>query len=72
MASGRFAVFNEITCEVKESAYTGVSDKYRLQTPEGLEVLARLPSGPGHRRYQPGDTVALGFAATDVRLIEVL
>ena len=56
---------------VTESAYIGVSDKYRIATAEGLDVLVRLPSGPSSRRYAPGEPIATGFHAADVRLIEV-
>jgi putative spermidine/putrescine transport system ATP-binding protein len=62
---------NRIEGSVTESAYIGVSDKYRIATPEGLDILVRLPSGPSSRRYRPGETIAAGFHAADARLIEV-
>jgi ABC-type Fe3+/spermidine/putrescine transport system ATPase subunit len=62
---------NRIDGRVTESAYIGVSDKYRVVTPEGIEVLMRLPSGPSHRRYSAGEPFAAGFHAADARLIAV-
>src|SRR5262245_22157619 len=62
---------NRIDGSVTESAYIGVSDKYRIATPEGLDILVRLPSGPSTRRYQAGEPIATGFHAADARLIEV-
>ena len=62
---------NRIDGSVTESAYIGVSDKYRIATPEGLDILVRLPSGPSSRRYRPGEPIAAGFHAADARLIEV-
>ena len=62
---------NRIDGHIIESAYIGVSDKYRLRTPAGLEVLVRLPAGPSRRRYATGEPIAVGFAAGDARLIEV-
>jgi len=43
----------------------------RISTPEGLDVLVRLPSGPSSRRYGLGEAIAAGFHAADARLIEV-
>jgi putative spermidine/putrescine transport system ATP-binding protein len=65
------AALNRIEGVVAESAYIGVSDKLRISTPEGLEVLVRLPSGPSSRRYGLGEAIAAGFHAADARLIEV-
>jgi len=62
---------NRIDGSVTESAYIGVSDKYRIATPEGLDILVRLPSGSSSRRYQTGESIATGFHAADARLIEV-
>jgi hypothetical protein len=62
---------NRIEGSVMESAYIGVSDKYRIATSEGLDILVRLPSGPSSRRYRPGEPIAAGFHAADARLIEV-
>ena len=62
---------NRIDGRVTESAYIGVSDKYRVVTPEGIDVLIRLPSGPSHRRYSAGEPIAAGFHAADARLIAV-
>ncbi len=64
------APFNRITGEVREMAYTGISDKYRVAT-GGHDLLVRLPSGPGRRRFRPGESIALGFAPSDVRVVEV-
>jgi putative spermidine/putrescine transport system ATP-binding protein len=64
-------VVNRIDGSITESAYIGVSDKYRISTPDGLDVLVRLPSGPSRRRYQAGEQIAAGFHAADARLIEV-
>jgi putative spermidine/putrescine transport system ATP-binding protein len=66
--SGRL---NRIDGRVTDSAYIGVSDKYRVVTAEGIDVLMRLPSGPSHRRYSAGDPIAAGFHAADARLIAV-
>ena len=52
---------------VTDSAYIGVSDKYRVATPEGIDVLVRLPSGPSSRRYRAGEPIAAGFHAADAR-----
>jgi putative spermidine/putrescine transport system ATP-binding protein len=62
---------NRIDGRVTDSAYIGVSDKYRVVTAEGVDVLLRLPSGPSHRRYSAGETIAAGFHAADARLIAV-
>ena len=55
---------------VAETAYIGVSDKLRITTPEGLQILVRLPSGPSSRRYGSGEPICAGFHAADARLIE--
>jgi len=68
---GAPATVNRIDGLVAESAYIGVSDKYRFATAAGLNVLVRLPSGPMSRRYRPGEAIAAGFHAADARLIEV-
>src|SRR5262245_35575384 len=68
---GASVPINRIDGSVAESAYIGVSDKYRIATPEGLELLVRLPSGPSRRRYRAGEPIAVGFHAADARLIEV-
>jgi putative spermidine/putrescine transport system ATP-binding protein len=70
-AGGAPAPTNRIDGSVTESAYIGVSDKYRIATPEGLDILVRLPSGPSSRRYRAGEPIAAGFHAADARLIEV-
>jgi ABC-type Fe3+/spermidine/putrescine transport system ATPase subunit len=62
---------NRIDGTVLEIVYVGVSDKYRLRTAEGLELLVRLPSGPGSKRYRAGESMAVGFNAADARLIEL-
>jgi putative spermidine/putrescine transport system ATP-binding protein len=62
---------NRIDGRVTDSVYIGVSDKYRVVTPEGIDVLMRLPSGPSHRRYSAGEPIAAGFHAADARLIAV-
>jgi hypothetical protein len=62
---------NRIDGRVTDSAYIGVSDKYRVVSPEGLDVLMRLPSGPSQRRYSAGEPIAAGFHAADARLIAV-
>src|SRR3954447_21748695 len=46
---------NRIDGRVTDSAYIGVSDKYRIVTAEGVAVLMRLPSGPTSRRYRAGE-----------------
>ena len=63
--------FNRIRGEVRESAYTGGFDRYRIQTSDGLELLVRLPSGPGRRRYRMGETMEAGFAPADARIVEI-
>jgi putative spermidine/putrescine transport system ATP-binding protein len=63
---------NRVDGEVVETAFIGVSHKYRVRTPEGLELLVRLNAGPNSRRYTMGERLSVGFAASDVRLIEVL
>jgi ABC-type Fe3+/spermidine/putrescine transport system ATPase subunit len=62
---------NRVNGVVSESSYIGVSDKYRITTPDGLDILVRLPSGPSSRRYSAGEPIAAGFHAADARLIEV-
>ncbi len=62
---------NRLEGEVIESVYIGVSDKYRVRTKTGLELLVRLPAGQNARRYRAGETITVGFAAADARLIEV-
>jgi putative spermidine/putrescine transport system ATP-binding protein len=62
---------NRIDGRVTDSAYIGVSDKYRVVTAEGIDVLIRLPSGPSRRRYSAGEPIAAGFHAADARLIAV-
>ena len=62
---------NRIDGLVAEIAYIGVSDKYRISTPQGLDILVRLPSGPSSRRYASGEPISAGFHAADARLIEV-
>jgi putative spermidine/putrescine transport system ATP-binding protein len=62
---------NRIDGRVTDSAYIGVSDKYRVVSAEGLDVLVRLPSGPSRRRYSAGEPIAAGFHAADARLIAV-
>ncbi len=61
---------NRLQGVVIESAYIGVSDKFRLRLPSGLELLVRLPSGPRQRHYRSGEPMAVGFAPTDARIIE--
>lgn len=61
---------NLIKGVVRESAYTGGSDRYRIETEDGLDVLIRLPSGPGRRRYAMGETMEAGFAPADARIVE--
>jgi spermidine/putrescine ABC transporter ATP-binding subunit len=70
-AGGAPVPANRIDGSVAESAYIGVSDKYRIATSDGLELLVRLPSGPSNRRYRAGEPIAAGFHAADARLIEV-
>jgi putative spermidine/putrescine transport system ATP-binding protein len=70
-AGGAATTVNRIDGLVAESAYIGVSDKYRISTPGGLELLVRLPSGPSSRRYASGQPICAGFHAADARLIEV-
>jgi putative spermidine/putrescine transport system ATP-binding protein len=70
-AGGAPVPVNRIEGSVAESAYIGVSDKYRIATSDGLEFLVRLPSGPSSRRYRAGDPIAVGFHAADARLMEV-
>ena len=62
---------NRIEGRVTDTAYIGVSDKYRVVTTEGLDVLIRLPSGPSHRRYSAGEAIVVGFGADDARLVAV-
>jgi putative spermidine/putrescine transport system ATP-binding protein len=62
---------NRIDGRVTDSVYIGVSDKYRVVTAEGIDVLMRLPSGPSRRRYSAGEPIAAGFHAADARLISV-
>lgn len=62
---------NRIGGEVVESVYLGVSDKYRVRTGGGIEVLARFSAGEVRRRYVPGERLDLAFDPTDVRVIEV-
>lgn len=62
---------NRIDGRVTDSAYIGVSDKYRVVTSEGIDVLMRLPSGPSYRRYRVGESISAGFHAADARLIAV-
>ena len=62
---------NRIDGHVTDSAYIGVSDKYRVVTAEGVDVLMRLPSGPSSRRYSAGEPISAGFHAADARLIAV-
>ncbi|MGE0714623.1 MAG: ABC transporter ATP-binding protein [Alphaproteobacteria bacterium] len=66
---GRFDA--RIAGTVVECVYLGLSDKYRLRTPGGLELLARFPVSRTLARYAPGDVVAVGFHAADARIIEV-
>jgi putative spermidine/putrescine transport system ATP-binding protein len=70
-SGGELLPQNRIEGSVVESAYIGVSDKYRIATPEGLDILVRLPSGPSRRRYRTGEAIAAGFHAADALLIEV-
>jgi hypothetical protein len=63
---------NRVDGEVIETAFIGVSHKYRVRTPEGIELLVRLNAGPNSLRYTMGERLSVGFAASDVRLIEVL
>lgn len=62
---------NRIEGRVTDTAYIGVSDKYRVATTDGLDVLIRLPSGPSHRRYSAGEAIVVGFGADDARLVAV-
>jgi len=62
---------NQIEGTVVESIYIGISDKYRIRTAGGLEILARLNSGQGARRYNVGEPVRLAFDPADARLIEI-
>ena len=68
---GSSPALNRLEGEVIESVYIGVSDKYRVRTTSGLELLVRLSAGENARRYRAGETIAVGFAAADARLIEV-
>jgi putative spermidine/putrescine transport system ATP-binding protein len=70
LARGGATAANRIDGVVAESAYIGVSDKYRISTSDGLEVLVRLPSGPSSHRYGAGEPISAGFHAADARLIE--
>ena len=65
------AGLNRIKGEVLEQAYTGGSDRYRLRAANGMELLIKLPSGPGRRRYAAGDVLEAGFAPADARIVEV-
>jgi hypothetical protein len=68
---GEPAPLNRFDGTVIESAYIGVSDKYRMSTAQGLDILVRLPSGPSSQRYRAGDQIAVAFHPADARLIEV-
>jgi putative spermidine/putrescine transport system ATP-binding protein len=59
-AGGGATAANRIDGVVAESGYIGVSDKYRIFTPDGLEGLVRLPSGASSRRYGSGEPISAG------------
>ena len=60
-AGGAPVPVNRIDGAVTESAYIGVSVKYRIASAEGLEMLVRLPTRAGSRRYRAGEPIAAGL-----------
>ena len=63
---------NRLEGEVVETVFIGVSDKYTVRTPGGLDLLVRLSSGPSNRRYTLGERISVGFEIGDARLIDVV
>ena len=63
---------NRLEGEVVETVFIGVSDKYTVRTPGGLDLLVRLSSGPSNRRYTLGERISVGFEIGDARLIDVM
>lgn len=61
---------NRVEGRVLESIYVGNSDKYRIVTPQGLELIARLEPGRDGPRPQAGDTLHLAFHTSDLHLVE--
>ncbi|MBS0241708.1 MAG: ABC transporter ATP-binding protein, partial [Proteobacteria bacterium] len=61
---------NRIKGEVIESAYTGGTDRYRIRSELGVEIVARLTAGPGRTRYQAGDAIEIGFEPSDAMIVE--
>lgn len=71
VSTGRTAA-NRLEGEVVETVFIGVSDKYTVRTPGGLDLLVRLSSGPSNRRYTLGERILVGFEIGDARLIDVM
>ncbi len=71
VSTGRTAA-NRLEGEVVETVFIGVSDKYTVRTPGGLDLLVRLSSGPSNRRYTLGERISVGFEIGDARLIDVV
>ena len=71
VSTGRTAA-NRLEGEVVETVFIGVSDKYTVRTPGGLDLLVRLSSGPSNRRYTLGERISVGFEIGDARLIDVM
>jgi ABC-type Fe3+/spermidine/putrescine transport system ATPase subunit len=56
---------------VVDRIYTGASQKCRVRTREGLDVLAVLRTDGASRQYSIGDIVKLGFDPDDMRLMHL-
>ncbi|WP_374445203.1 ABC transporter ATP-binding protein [Stella sp.] len=70
-ATDQPAAENQIAATVVEAIYLGLSDKYRVRTAGGVELLARIGASRTARQYRPGETMTVGFHAADARIIEV-
>jgi putative spermidine/putrescine transport system ATP-binding protein len=66
------ALANNVSGEITECAYTGTSDRYRVQSVDGINLLVRFQSAHGARRYRQGESITIGFSPNDLRLIEVV
>jgi len=63
-------VLNRITGTVIEAIYLGTSHKYRVQIPNGFELLLRTPVRAETTPVAPGDSVTVGFAPNDAHPID--
>jgi putative spermidine/putrescine transport system ATP-binding protein len=61
---------NRIAGTILEAIYLGTSHKYRVQIPDGFELLLRTPVRAETTPVAPGDSVTVGFAPNDAHPVD--